>query len=162
MKGDGDKPMSITEHAKHKFKYAEIGKCQDHRCLLRLDGLSNYVRLKGERLSEDEKICDCIIFIHKENIILVIAELKGKNPKAGEIVEKLEACLTQALKILESCPIRGVGGGNIDFYPVLLAESYRQPEYKLIASRRITFNGKRYNIIIKKCGEYLNKIIDEF
>lgn len=50
-----------------KYNHAVIPSCCEQGCTLKLQGLRNYVILKGEKITSTEKICDCLIFHKKKN-----------------------------------------------------------------------------------------------
>lgn len=148
--------MAVINCIKNNYTNAIIPRCYKMGCHLGLNGLNNYVILKGERICTDRKICDCIIFTSDNYIIIGIVELKSKTVYASEIIEKLANGIKTALDILEE------GNDNcmkFEFYPIVLYKSLHPAEYKVITSRKIKVKGKRYNIIPKKCGISFSTVI---
>ena len=146
--------MSIIDCIKRKFTHAIIPCCSERNCKLGLDGLSNYVILKGEKICQGRKICDCIIFTG--NVIIGVAELKSKTVHWSEIEKKLTNGSEFALQILNKAGGRGI---RFEFYHLVLCKSWRPPEYKVITSRKIIVRGKKYNILPKRCGVSFRKVI---
>ncbi len=149
--------MSIVSCIKKRFAYAVIKKCSESNCQLKLNGLSNYIVLKGEKICNDRKICDCIIFKENHHIIIAVIELKSKNIRASEIREKLTNGREKGLMVLEKCN----DNDTIDFFHIVLYKNIRVPEYRVIAAEKIMINGKRHPVILKKCGESFSKLISD-
>ena len=145
------------------YAKARIRRCSESGCKLVLDRLPNRVILKGERLVQDRKICDCIIFaIYEEakgNLIVGIVELKSKTVDVDSVVKKLTNGSELALNILENCQkdLR-----NLKFYHVILSKGESSSKLKTLKRRKILFRGKRYNIIHKRCGESFWQIVRRF
>jgi len=95
--------MQILNCIKNNYNNAVVTRCSEKGCELRLDGLKNYVVLKGEVICHDRKICDYIIFKINSSIIIGIVELKSKTAHPGEIEEKLTNGSKMALNILTEC-----------------------------------------------------------
>jgi len=145
--------MSIINCIEHNFKNAIIPKCSEHGCSLKLDDLSNYVVLKGENVCKSQPICDCIIFLENTNIIGII-ELKSKTAHSSEIEAKLTNGSKIALEILKMC-----NDIKCKFYHIVLAKRWRSSEYRVITQKKIKIEGKKYNIIPKRCGTYFSAVI---
>lgn len=149
--------MSAIDCIKNNFTNAIIPRCSEMGCRLRLNGLSNRVVLKGERICQDRRICDCIIFTGC--IIIGIVELKSKTAHSSEIVEKLTNGTEIALDILEMCCDNDM---KFEFHHLVLAKKWHSSEYKVITSKRIVVRGKRYDIIPKRCGISFSAVISGF
>ena len=150
--------MSVINRIKNIHTNAIISRCYEMGCRLKLNGLNNYIILKGEKMCIDRKICDCIIFISENYITVGIVELKSKTVHASEIVEKLTNGLKIALNILNEC------NGNCilnEFYLIVLHKSIHISEYQKIIRSRIELEGKKYNIIPKKCGTSFSALISK-
>jgi len=148
--------MSVIECIKSNFINAIIARCSEMGCRLKLDGLSNYVILKGERIYQDRRICDCIIFTRDDCIIIGIVELKSKTAHSSEIEEKLTNGSLIALDILERCRDNRA---KFEFYHLVLCKSWCSSEYMVIISRKIIVRGKKYEIIPKRCGVSFSEVI---
>jgi hypothetical protein len=148
--------MSVINRIKNIHTDARISRCYEMGCRLKLNGLNNYVILKGEKMCIDRKICDCIIFTIEDYIIVGIVELKSKTVHASEILEKLTNGLKIALDILKECNDNCI---LYEFYPIVLHKGINSSEYKIIVRNRIILKGKKYNIIPKKCGTSFSALI---
>lgn len=148
--------MTTIDCIKSNFTNTIVARCSEKGCKLRLNGLSDYIVLKGERICQDRKICDCIIFV-RNNRIIGIVELKSRTAHPSEIKEKLINGSIIALDILEKCRDKQ----NYEFYHLVLSKSWRPPEYRVIISRRIIVRGKRYDIIPKRCGVSFSAVISD-
>lgn len=133
-----------------------IGSCSEHGCKLVLNDIGNHVVLKGERICQDRKMCDCIVFAHTQGMIISIVELKGRTAHASEIVEKLTNGSLAALSILEKCSSHRL---RFEFYHIVLCKSWSVSEYIVINSRKIKFRGKKYDILQKRCGVSLGRLL---
>jgi len=149
--------MPVINYIKSNFADAVIPRCSEMGCKLRLNGLSNYVVLKGESLCKDRRICDCIIFTG--GIIIGIAELKSKTAHSSEIEEKLTNGLEIALNILEECRDNDI---KFEFYHLVLAKKWHSSEYKVLTRKKIVVKGKRYDIIPKRCEISFSEVISIF
>jgi len=141
---------------KSNFTHALETRCSDKGCELKLFGLKNYIVLKGEDLCQSRRICDCIIFKVHSYIIVGIVELKSKTAHSSEVVEKLTNGSNVALDILEKCSDKHM---KFEFYHIVLCKRWTSSEYRVIISRKITVRGKRYNIMLKRCGVSFSEII---
>ena len=144
---------------KRDFAQAVTKRCSEKGCTLKLDGLGNYVVLKGEKARSDHqdyKICDCIVFVLDDVIAIGIVELKGKSVRSTEIAEKLTHGSEIALEALRRCAGDRV---NRKFYHLLLHRGLDPSEHRKIGKERITIGGKKHEIIIKRCGTSLSAVI---
>jgi len=148
--------MPVINRIKIDFSNAIVASCSERGCKLRLNGLSNRVVLKGERICKDRRICDCIIFTRDNCIIIGIVELKSKTIHSSEIVEKLTNGSEIALNILEECSDKRI---KFDFYHLVLCKRWHTSQYKVIISKKIIVRGKKYGIIPKRCGVSFSTVI---
>jgi|Deesub1362B_J571_1020462.scaffolds.fasta_scaffold00956_7 hypothetical protein len=149
--------MDFVDCISNNFNNAIIKRCSESRCRLRLDGLNCYIILKGEKVCRNKKICDCIIFTEENNIhIIGVVELKSKTVHANKVKEKLEEGSKIALDVLKECVKMP---NSLDFYHIVLAKRWSTSEFRMITSLKIWINGKRYDIIPKKCGTSLAELI---
>ena len=149
--------MQVIDCIKDNFTNAIIPRCSEMGCMLKLNGLSNHVVLKGEIICQDRRICDCIIFT--EGIIIGIVELKSRTAHSSEIEEKLTNGSEIALNILDKCSNNDM---KFEFYHLVLAKKWHSSEYKVITNRKIVVRGKRYHVIPKRCGISFSAIISDF
>lgn len=144
------------QEIKKKYHHAKISCCSEH-CNVKIDTKKNHIILKGERLiqKQSRKICDCIIFQNDKKIIVI--ELKSKSINTSDIHEKLCNGGKESLCILGSSGHKS----NFTLYFVLLAQSYTSSSmFQKLRSYKININGKRHNILAKKCGCSLQSIIN--
>ena len=52
----------LTTEIEKKYRHAVVSVCCENNCMLRIDAEREHVILKGEKLTRQGKICDCIIF----------------------------------------------------------------------------------------------------
>jgi len=140
--------MSIIDCIKDNYCDAAVSHCAEKECKLRLTGLDNYVILKGEKICKDRKICDHIIFVGNDLILIIVVEFKSRNARPREIEEKLVNCSRAAVDILE----KRVGVDSppkFEFYHLVVVRNWRPHEYRRIVNTKLTIRGKRYDIIPK-------------
>ena len=136
-----------------------VDSCNERRsrCMLKLDGMNEYIILKGERLCSDQKICDCFVFIEEVGLeIVALVELKSRSVHASEIEEKLENSLKWAIDILDDC---GVGVSDVKIGLIVLAKNWRTVEHKKTRALVIKIRGMKEGIITGKCGDSIEKLI---
>lgn len=146
----------FINHIKNKFPRATVQRCFERGCELRLDGLPRHVVLKGEILSTEKRINDCVIFVRNNPIPIGIVELKSKTIHSSEIEEKLTNGGKIALSIIKECPIRNK---KCEFYPIVLHMGCDSSEFRIITKRKISIAGRRHDIIVKRCGVTFAEII---
>lgn len=151
--------MQVINFIKNNFARAAVTRCFERGCELKFNGLDKYVVLKGERVCRDRKMCDCIIFKARGYIIIGIAELKSKTAHSSEIVEKLTNGSEIALDILKEGVIKYKRSLMYQFCHLVLCKKWHTSEYKVISREKITVKGKRYDIILKRCGVSFSEII---
>lgn len=137
------------------FKDAVVSSCCEHKCLLRMTGMGEFVILKGERLSTS-KVCDCIIFYKQESYGVAIVELKSSYSHARPISEKFTNTLKIATEICKKMKL------NVkSHHLILLSKNHRNPIASDILSEiKINPNGSTHRLRLKKCGDNLLPIID--
>jgi len=164
----------IVNKIRANFKKAEITKCREEGCILKLDKLGIFIALKGENLIKDSrfqgllseliksqgdnpKICDCIIFKENGDVIIGLIELKSQKPDASSAKEQLEKGSKVAVEVLEII----IGKyPKFDLFPIILAKSWSRSQSKGIYSE-IDVRGKKYDIIHKDCGDSFYEIIEK-
>ena len=97
--------------------------------------------LKGEKPCQNQKVCDCIIFDEDPQVIGII-KLKSKTAHPTEILEKLINGSKIASKLLEECNTRNT---VFKFYYIVLCKKWNISEYRIISSKKVDFERKRYN-----------------
>ncbi len=149
--------MSILTCLENEFADEIINKCEENKCKLMLNEFENKIILKGEKLFNNIKICDCLIFIsHNDQILIPLVELKSKNINSSSIIEKFNNSITEAENIITKC---NINNNSCKYYIILLVKSWRSSsEFRTITSQKIKFKGIHYNIIPKKCGSSFSDI----
>ncbi len=154
--------MSVIDCINIKFADKKIERCSEKGtgCKLKLNASYEHSIIKGEKICNDRKICDCIIFVNYDNTLLIgIVELKSKHIDASDIKEKLTNGSEIALKILEECPDTC---NTSEFYPIVLAKGWgRASKHAMIRDAKIQFGSERRRIITKKCGDSFLDIISQ-
>jgi len=140
---------TLLERIRRRFRSVLRKRCSEKGCELRLHGLTDYVILNGDRLCQDRKMCDCIIFSESDDLIVGIVELKSRTVHANEVIDKLTNASEIAVGILESANRRRL---SLQMYHLVLAKRWSTSEYEVVRHRRITVRGRRHYVIPKRCG----------
>lgn len=143
---------------KRDFAHALRARCSENRCTLGLAGLRERVILKGDDIHQDRKMCDCIVSIVDDSIIVGIVELKSKTVHASEIMDKLANSSEVALKIIEKYAANHI---KPEFHHLVLSLSQpRGIELKKI-KKGIRVRGKKHEIISRRCGTSFSDVISK-
>jgi hypothetical protein len=147
------------------FAHALRRGCSEKGCRLKLDGLGDHVVLKGEALCQDprerQRMCDCIIFVAGNSVIIGIVELKSKTAHSSEVVDKLTNSSEIALEILRKCVDSNI---SVEFRHILLHKGLDGTERRKMGKQRIRVRGKggKYDIITKRCGISFSTVVSGF
>ena len=139
------------------YAHAIVEQCDEH-CRISMGRRPRAVILKGEciDLKNVQKMCDCVIF--RDDLKIVLVELKGKNIEPGPIHEKLANAARAALKIWSE-----VSDKTPTLFFVLAAKSYADHmAYLRISHDRIAIDGQKYAIRTAKCGCQMAEIIKDY
>ena len=139
------------------YGHAIVGQCDEH-CRMVTGRRPRAVILKGERIDfkNVQKMCDCVIF--RDDLKIVLVELKGKNLQPRSIHEKLGNAARVALKIWSE-----VSDKSPTLFFVVAAKSYADHmSYLRISRDRITINGQDHPIRTAKCGCKMAEIIKDY
>ena len=154
--------MSVINCIDIEFADKKIERCSERGtgCKLKLNASQEHIILKGEKIYNDRKICDCIIFVNQNDTIIVgIVELKSKHIDASAIEEQLTNGSKIALKILKKYPDMY---NESNFYPIVLAKGWgRASKHAVIRNMKIQIGNKKRRIITKKCGDSFLEIISQ-
>ena len=141
------------ECIKNEFHRKLVKHCKERSCKLQMDINSSFVILKGEKIAQNEKICDCfIIFSYNSRILLALVELKNKSIHRNEIEQKFKNSLKYAKELMNKCEIKEK---DVDLVLILLKKGIKSSEFQVL--RDIKFN--RRKIFIKKCGIKISEIL---
>lgn len=138
-------PLKIPQQLKH----AEINRCCESGCVLKLHNVKNYFVLKGEKISDVDQMCDCIIFHDDGRLNIALVELKSGSPRTSELINKL----ANSGNLMSQFFRTSSHGSSYRIFPILLAKHYRPPEFHLLRKATVKIQGKKYPIRLKKCGE---------
>jgi len=133
--------------------------CKEHRCSLKVDGISNCVIVKPESLGDDgSKMCDCIAFWQRQELVVAVVELKSKAGDARDIVKQLQNGCNRASEWVRS------SGEKVDAFnwlPAILAKGWRSLERKVLRNCRVRIGKARLPIMAKRCGTHISQIVGE-
>ena len=153
--------MPFLDIVKKQFVNAITRSCEEKGCKLGLENLNeDYIVVKGEKVTKSEKICDCIIFINDK--ILSVVELKSKRVHARDIIDKLTSSLSISLKILKDASNKTKRQVEFDVYLLVLSKHWSTSEYRILSKSRVVVEGKKYYLILKRCGIDLSQILVTF
>ena len=147
----------MLEAISSSYEHAIVEQC-DERCRISMERRPRAVILKGERIDfkNMQKMCDCVIF--RDDLKIVLVELKGKNVEPRSIHEKLENAAHAALKIWSK-----VSDKTPTLFFVVAAKSYADHmAYLRISHDRITIGGQKHAIRTAKCGCKMAEIIKDY
>lgn len=153
--------MCIIKDIEKKYEPQKIRKCSEKQCSINMKGYPNKIILKGEKcIGNQEKICDCLIFIHEsDRLIIPIVELKSNSIKDSDVIEKFYNTLRQCDKVICDC-----NNGNkleCNYYLILLAKSFKSTiEFLKLKDTKIHYGKRDYRIRFKSCGGSLKEIIN--
>jgi len=148
--------VSLVQSIKVGFPHAVRARCKERGCELRLRGLKSHVVLRGETLCPDRRMPDCIVFVQGTPAVIAVAELKSRTIDADEIAEKLRNGSEAALRIFEA---RSQSRGAPSLYHLVLCKGCPTSERKAIRDRRLLIGGRKYDIIVKRCGVSLSTAV---
>ena len=144
---------------RRNFAHALRRGCSESGCTLRLSNLGTYAVLKGEKICQDRKMCDCIIFVVDGSVVIGLVELKGKTVHASAVVEKLTNSSEIALDILDEYGDKRAENVLCHF---VLHRGLDSSERRKIGRSRIRIRGKAYDIKTKRCGTSFSAVISDF
>ena len=134
-------------------KVNPVQSCADYGCKAILNTRAKLI-FKGENFpfnsTDNNSICDCIIFKDGNPITVYLIELKNStNIKTAQIEKKFD----NALKIL--CDTLDYNDQkNINIKIILLSRGYNHSEIAVLGRTRFVFHGHKNKIQLelKKCG----------
>ena len=105
----------------------KLNKCCENNCCAELDDIKERIVLKGEPLmrhilGKQNMVCDFFVFTSDSEFVIMLVELKSKNPNLNKVVTKLTNSFSVADLILKEHNYQK----KYRILPVLLAKSYRQ------------------------------------
>ena len=116
-------------------------------------GMKDFVILKGEKISDKERMCDCIIFDGKNDVSVSLVELKCRMSHAPKIAQKLNNGGKRAEDILEQ---EGLRVGTVTV--AILARWFHRQDFAILKGLSVAVNGRKYRIHACRCGTSLKSI----
>ncbi len=153
-------PSPLAEIRKHVWQHlrpAARRQCREGKCSLGLDGIGEFVMLKGELVRPNKTMCDCIIFLGVLPPMVVLAELKAKTVHAREVGRKLRNAASAVADILSECPSFGARPRLLS---LTLAKRWTISELKVLERESLTFAAQSHRIHHDRCGVRLSDIMD--
>lgn len=159
-----DKIRQIFENLPEHFKKAKKEECRERgkhgssTCLIRLNETDNILILDGDKVkgneNENEKSCDCLIFIDKEELYFCFVELKNKSIEPSLIIQKFENSID---RIQKECGFLV----KMRFEPkfILVFQKITSQETDRLLKQRFRLFGKSSELIRTKCGSQLMDIL---
>ncbi len=150
--------MSIDCIEQH-FEHALLNQCSEQGCTVNLRQIPNRVVLKGEKLvREGESICDCLFFpFENGKYTVALVKLKSKNVDVSLVVKQLTNGTRKAFEILSQC---GIDAKNTRWYHFLYSKAIGSAAQKVLRDSKVSFEGRQFNIIRKRCGASLHEAIE--
>ena len=139
------------------YAHAIVEQC-DERCRISMRRQPRAIILKGEWIDfkNVQKMYDCVIF--RDDLKIVLVELKGKNIEPRSIHEKLKNAARVALKIWSE-----VSDKTPALFFVVAARSYPDHmAYDRISRDRIVIGGQKHPIRTAKCGCKMAEIVKDY
>ena len=156
--------MNLLDDIDKAYRFAKQHECCENDCSLNLGSLSNYTILKGEKLARSmrkhTKMCDCLIFISKNKLIILLVELKHTtNLDDTEISGKFETGVAIVNQVLKEQKV----SQTPKIFPILLSKSLSSSlaTYALVTNIRVCINGQKKSLRCKECNCSLNDILPQ-
>lgn len=140
-----------------QFQAAIRKSCNKEGCKLDLSSLSSYeiTVIDADEYAQIRRysgeICDYFLFFSDERLNASVVEMKSGKADVSKALKQIQEGAKECEKLVERY--------NVEFYPMLLAQSIDTAEIKVLQSQRVQFRGKRYFVIQRKCGSKLRDIL---
>lgn len=136
-------------------------------CILRLDGYSKYIILKGEEVRENsEEICDALVFINEtiEKLFIVVVEFKSESVHVDKLVNQIQNGSRRAIVILENDSRICMDEEKKclkekKFYHIAVAKHWNAIPKKKVRERKIMVGSRPHPLYTKECGDFLKNVI---
>ena len=136
-------------------KYAVVSACCKEGCMLKTHDMENTVVLDEDRLLTGIR-ADCLIFSWRKVLLIGVCELKSKHLDVPKIEQQISSSVAHALEIRKCCFPKS----RYRVIPILLAKAYKKSSvYGRLSRTKITIDGKKCSIRLKKCGDMFSKIV---
>ena len=150
--------MSLLESLKSKIGDYAVDKCSRQQgCSLDLKEIRPDQRVIVdcdvyiEKRRPNHKLCDYIIFCELPQTSVSVIEMKSGGFSARQVAEQLRGGARLADQWLAGTPI--------DFLPVLLSNSRKGHELRVLKRQKVLFRGKPHSITKERCGAVLSDLI---
>ncbi|MGQ4915467.1 MAG: hypothetical protein ACP6IU_12095 [Candidatus Asgardarchaeia archaeon] len=155
--------MNVISYIRKTYSHAVIKRCSESGCRLITDrNLGEYIILKGERLLENKKACDCILIcLRNDKLTIGIIELKSRTTHVNEVVEKLYNCSEFVLSLIDDFYNKKSSIGY-ELIHIVLSKGRSSSEFQMMKNRKIKLKGRKYDIIFKNCNTSFSEIIKIF
>ena len=151
--------MPLLESLASKIGDYVVDRCSRKQgCSLDLRGIQRDQRrivdcdVYIEKRRPNHKLCDYIIFCELPQTSVSVIEMKSGGFSARQVAEQLRGGAGLADQWLAETPID-------DFIPVLLSNSRKGHELRVLKRQKVFFRGKPHSITKKQCGAVLSDMI---
>lgn len=142
----------LHQRIRDVFECAVHTTCCERGCRLGLTGIFNYVVIKGEDVSKNNRACDCIVIHGADPLRVTLVELKSGNVKNTQVMEKFlsSADIIPRLK-------RDVFGSKKYKLQLLLLIKHRKRRsfYRFWRTHKFKIMGERCSLRVLPCGSKL-------
>ncbi len=136
--------------------YELCSDCEENNCELNMNGVKNYAIIKGESITQHEKMADCLIFHEEANFSIVVCELKSNYLKPERIKKQIQNGVNHALKILEHMPLHT----SPEIILVVLSKTLKVSYVKSLRRAGIETSGKQFPIFARPCDRTFSEILN--
>lgn len=155
--------MSFLDCVEEHFDHSVTG-CREEgqRYKINLRNLGAHLIVKGDKILEADKSCDCIIFVPAGKCVrVVVVELKGKPSDVRDFVVKFRNTCQLTKRMIEKC---NKGGHTIEFFPILYHNGIGGMQKRELRkeNNKITFGKQKYHIILKEYKSPLTEVLSRF
>ncbi len=164
---DSSQPMTeplLLKRLRKMLQSCVCRSCHEGGCELVLGSLSKQCLVVDANKYREQhpdcgsRLCDRFIFHNpsSDGLVLAVVELKSGRVHASVAIEQVE----NGAKVIE-CLVRDYRSGR--FLPLVLYGRRTPPsEMKVLASRKIVFQGRKHRVAIANCGSHLRKIMSRY
>ncbi|MBD3200659.1 MAG: hypothetical protein GF316_11635 [Candidatus Lokiarchaeota archaeon] len=151
----------LKKYFESNFTHALRNNCSERNCRLVLDNCRERIIIKGEeiRKNNNESICDNIIFISKNKIIIINVELKSKTIDYGKIINKFRQTPIYTKNFLNCCKKDFL---KYTYIPIILAKSWNVITKRKFKNQKVRFENKNYDLILSDCGIRISIILSKY
>ncbi len=131
-----------------------VQRAEDQGCVLELPPRA-HLCLSGTLYQQNHqwsgKLCDHVVFwLPDADTKVGVVELKSKNPSTSEVQKQLQGGSDLAARLLPQVAT--------EFVAAVLHQGMNSMGLKSLASKKVTFRGKRHRIVQKRCGTAFQRL----